>query len=202
MTDTHADGSHEEQVATSEPLDEVETGESRSDIHGVGDDLDDERVLETSAREVLSSVVDWQSSQNCGLLPKVQKRCVGELTNEVDTSELLKSLQKATGDKTLAQSTLETLDIRGFTKAHFVQMVGLDFVQLFNDGNVVDRQTAELGKGLGSLIVAVRLDQVPRCLGKEDETRWAWLVGRTKASIKSSPIRRSYPTTKMMDHKN
>jgi hypothetical protein len=54
----HSNGAHEEKVATAELLNHVQAGEGRGDIYGIGNDLDDERVLEVCVLEVLRSVID------------------------------------------------------------------------------------------------------------------------------------------------
>lgn len=91
-------------------------------------------------------------------------------TDEVDTSELLERLQQASGDETLAQSTLEALNVGRLSKAHLVEMVGLDLVELLHNSNVVDGKTAQFGQRLGGFIVAVGLDEVTRGLGEEEKT--------------------------------
>jgi hypothetical protein len=58
LADTHADGTEEEKVSTTEFLDHVQTRESGGNVDTVCDDLGDKGVVETSVREVLSSVVD------------------------------------------------------------------------------------------------------------------------------------------------
>ena len=59
LTDTHAHSSHEQQVATTHLLDEVETWNGRDDVDAVGDDLDGETAgLETSVLKVLGAVVE------------------------------------------------------------------------------------------------------------------------------------------------
>jgi hypothetical protein len=49
-------------------------------------------------------------------------------------------------------------------------VVGLDLVELLDNGRVVDRQAAELGQALGGGLVLVRLDEVTGGLGKEEKT--------------------------------
>jgi hypothetical protein len=58
LAHTHADGTEKKQVAASEALNHVETGEGGDNVDSIGDDLDDEGVLEASVHEVLCSVVD------------------------------------------------------------------------------------------------------------------------------------------------
>lgn len=58
LANTHADRSKKQQVTATKLLDHVETWEGRCDVDAVGDDLDNERVLEPGTLEVLCSVVD------------------------------------------------------------------------------------------------------------------------------------------------
>lgn len=57
LTHAHSDGTHKKQVTASKTLNHVETRECRGDVDTVGDDLDNEGVLETSILKVLCSVV-------------------------------------------------------------------------------------------------------------------------------------------------
>jgi len=59
LANTHADGTHEKQVASPKLLNKVETGERRRNVDGVGNDLDDKRVFKPGILEVLRSVVDF-----------------------------------------------------------------------------------------------------------------------------------------------
>ena len=58
MAHTHADGTHQEKVSSAELFDQVETGEGGNDIYTVGNDLNSEGILETSALEVLCAIVN------------------------------------------------------------------------------------------------------------------------------------------------
>ena len=60
-------------------------------------------------------------------------------TDEVDTGELLKRLQQATSQETLAQSSLERFGVRRLPEAHLVQVVSLHFVQFLKHSWVVNR---------------------------------------------------------------
>lgn len=59
LTNAHADRTEKEQVATTELFDHVETRKRGCDVNAVGNDLNDERRVETGAQKVLSSVVDF-----------------------------------------------------------------------------------------------------------------------------------------------
>lgn len=58
-------------------------------------------------------------------------------TDEVDTSQLLKSLEETSRSQTLPDCSLETFHIRRFAEAHFIKMVRLHFVQFFDNSRVV-----------------------------------------------------------------
>jgi hypothetical protein len=68
------------------------------------------------------------------------------------------------------QLALSWFDLRHAWTYHLVKVVGLDLVQLLDDGRVVDRQAAELSQTLGGGLVLVHLDEVTGGLGKEEKT--------------------------------
>ncbi len=90
LGDAHADSTEEEKRTTTPLLDHIKTWEGREDVDDVGDQADDERILNTRALEERSTVVE----------------------DEVDASELLQGLKTATGSETLAQGTPEAFGIR------------------------------------------------------------------------------------------
>jgi hypothetical protein len=106
LADTHADCTHEEQIATPKLFDHIQAWESRGDVDAIGNDLDDERVLETGSLEVLRSVID------CQLLVAPQDRGGSIHTDKVHTGQLLQSLKQTPRHKTLAQSAPEAFNIR------------------------------------------------------------------------------------------
>lgn len=73
-------------------------------------DRNNEWILEPSVLEVLSAVVE----------------------DEIDTSQLLKTLEKTAGQKALADGTLEAVEVSGLREAHFITVIGFDFTQLFH----------------------------------------------------------------------
>jgi hypothetical protein len=129
----HADGTEEKKIATTEFLDHVQTREGRRDVDTVRNDLDNEGALETGVQEVLSTVVNWVLSAMSFV--KGDNR----LTDEVYTGQLLQGLEKTSSHQSLAKSTLEAFGIRRFTQRQFVDVVGLHFVELFDDSWVIDR---------------------------------------------------------------
>jgi len=48
-------------------------------------------------------------------------------------------------------------------------VVGLDFVELFDDGRMVGWEAAEFGERFGGFLVAIGLDQVTGGFGEEEE---------------------------------
>lgn len=58
LADAHADGTKEQQVAATELLNHVQTRQRGEDVDAVGDDGDDEWLLEAGVLEVLSAIVD------------------------------------------------------------------------------------------------------------------------------------------------
>ena len=90
-------------------------------------------------------------------------------TNEVYTSELLQSLQRATSHEPFAQCALEAFNIGRLSETHLVEMVGLHFIQFFNDCRVIHGQTAQLCQGFSSLVISICFDQITWCLWQEEE---------------------------------
>lgn len=90
LGDGHTDGTEKQQWATSPFVSCVKTRDRGDDIDGRRNHRDDEFVLDASALEVASSVVE----------------------NEVDTSELLKHLKQASSDLALENRGLEAIEIR------------------------------------------------------------------------------------------
>lgn len=113
----------------------------------------------------------------------------GWTNDEVDTSQLLETLEKASGEETLANGSLEAVHVCSLADAHLIAMVCLDLGELFDERWVVGGKAAELGERFGGLmhwsvnlysflygtdvkahlLMLVLLDQEARCLGKEDQ---------------------------------
>lgn len=89
--------------------------------------------------------------------------------NEVDTNELLQGLKTATSEQTLANCTLEALEIACRANAHLIVVVGDNLVQLLDDGGVVRVEAAELSERLRGSLVLVTLDEVTRGFWQENE---------------------------------
>lgn len=114
LADTHSNGTQKEQVAAAKLLDEVQAWEGRDDVDSVGDDLDDKRVLEAGALEVLGAIVE----------------------DEIDTSELLQPLETTARGKALENSALEAIGVARSADAHLILVISLDLGQLFNNSRM------------------------------------------------------------------
>jgi hypothetical protein len=88
----------------------------------LGNDLNNERILEPGSFEVGSAVVE----------------------DEVDTRELLQALQHASSEETFADVPAEAIHVGGFGEAHLIRMVGADFAQLLHERRVVHFEAAQL----------------------------------------------------------
>jgi len=68
LADTHSGGSNEEEFATSEVIDCPDTWNGGDDVDDIGDDTDDERILNTGLNEEGRSIVEnelkYQSIQS------------------------------------------------------------------------------------------------------------------------------------------
>lgn len=89
-------------------------------------------------------------------------------TDEVDTGELLQSLDGAAGCEALSKGTADDLQVAGIAQTELKFVVGLDLSQLLDDRGVIHVDTTKSCKGLGGGFVAVRLDQETRGLGQDD----------------------------------
>jgi hypothetical protein len=77
----------------------------------------------------------------------------GGLTeDEVNTSQLLQSLEKTSCCESLAHTTSEAVKVGRFAELHFVLVIGLYLSQFVPDSWVVNGEPAELGKGAGCLL--------------------------------------------------
>lgn len=146
LADSHTDGTEEEEVAATPLLNKVETREGRGDVDARGNHSDNEGVLDARVLEERGSVVE----------------------DEVDTSKLLKRLEKATGRETLAKVATEAVEVGSLAERQLVLVVGSDLSQLLNESRVINVETAEGGKRLGSLFWVTLLDEPAGSLRKPD----------------------------------
>lgn len=148
LADSHTDGTEEEEVAATPLLDEVETWKGGGDVDARGNHSDNKGVLDTRVLEEGSTIVE----------------------DEVDTSELLKRLERTTSCKTLSKVTTEAVGVGGLAERQLVLVVGSDLSQLLNEGRVVNVEAAKGRERLGSPFWATLLDEPTRSLGKPDAT--------------------------------
>lgn len=146
LADSHANSAEEQKRATTPSLNEVETRNSRGDVDGRSDHRDGERVRDAGTLEERGAVVE----------------------DEVDTSELLKSLEEASSRKTLAKVAAEAVEVGGLAQGHLVLVVGHDLTELLDNGWVVDVQSAESGERLGGTLGVATLDVHARSLRKDE----------------------------------
>jgi hypothetical protein len=148
LTDSHTDGSEEQELSSSPLLDQVQTRESRGDVDTRSDQTDGEAVSDSALLEEGSSVVE----------------------DEVDTTQLLECLKTTTGSETLAEVSLEAVDVAGLSKGHLVFVVGGDLSQLGLDRGMVDRKASQFGESASSLLVLALLNVESRGFGENDQT--------------------------------
>lgn len=141
----HADGSQEQDWASSPLVNSVKTGNSRTNIDTAGNQTDNKLILEARVLEELRAVVE----------------------DKVDASQLLESLEQASGEKTLSKATLETLDITGASNAHFVFMVSPDLGNFFKQSGIISRETSKFGQTPDGSFVVVCLNEITGCFGKD-----------------------------------
>jgi hypothetical protein len=104
--------------------------------NSLGNDRDDERILETRPLKVCRAVIE----------------------DEIDSSELLESLETTAGTKSFADGALKAVDIGAFANAHLVSVVGFDLAELLDQAWVVLRKTSESTERFGGLVVLVLFD--------------------------------------------
>jgi hypothetical protein len=148
LTNSHTDGSEEQELSSTPLLDQVKTRESGGDVDARGDQTDGEAITDTGVLEERRSIVE----------------------DEVDTAQLLESLKTTTGSETLSEVSLEAVDVAGLSKGHFVFVVGSNLSQLGLDRGVIDSKTSQFGESTSSFLVLALLDVESRSFGKNKQT--------------------------------
>lgn len=148
LADAHADGAHQKERPATHSLNEIHTGQGGDDVDNVGNDADDEGVVDAGLLEELCAVVE----------------------DEVDTSELLENLDTAANKETLAVDTTKKVGIGSLANGKLILVVGLDLGDFGSNGFVVLRELAETSEGLGGTGQIVLLDKVTRSLGENKHT--------------------------------
>jgi hypothetical protein len=148
-THHHPSGSNHEGLSAATLLDNVETTEGTETVDRAENELGDVAVLETGG------------SKDSGT----------EIKEEVDTSELLASLENNTEEGTVEHALAsEDLNEAGLgERALFVELL-LDVVNLSVDTGRVDVETGKVGDGLSGLfLLTVSVGKTGR-LGKQKDT--------------------------------
>lgn len=145
LADTHPNGSQQKKTAATKFLNEVKTGDSRYNIDQVGNETDEESILNTGVLEELGTIVE----------------------NEVDTGQLLKGLETTSGHEPLDHLGGETVGIGSLAERQLILVDSLDFVKFLEETGVVDRERTETAHGAGSTLEIVLLDKEARSLGKD-----------------------------------
>lgn len=108
LTDAHAHSAPEEQGTTAKLVHGPQSGNGGDNVDDRRNHLNDEGILDTRVQEVLRAVVE----------------------DEVDTRELLQSLEAHSGDLALDHVAAEAIQVADLAEAHLVLMVRADFGQL------------------------------------------------------------------------
>ncbi|KAI7970494.1 hypothetical protein EIK77_005212 [Talaromyces pinophilus] len=95
LRDGHANCSREQDWASSPLVNSIKTRNSRTDINATSNQTNDKLILESRVLKELCAVVKY----------------------EVNTGQLLKGLEQASGQKALPKTTLETLNVTSTSNA-------------------------------------------------------------------------------------
>lgn len=148
LADGHTSSAEEQKVAATPSLDEVETGKGGTDVDAGRDHGDDEWLGETRTLEVGGTVVE----------------------DEVDTGELLQSLETTASDEALENVALEAVKVGGLAQGQLVLVVSSYFAEFLAEGGVINVESSESGESLGGLLRLALLDTVSRSLGQDEHT--------------------------------
>ena len=152
LADQHERGTPDEDLATTEALNGPEGKRRGDDVDDVGDERDEERILDTRLLEEGCAVVE----------------------DEVDTGPLLEHLQEDTDQHTAevarGSEALEAVGPAGLANRHLVVVVGLDLGKLVLDVGGIAGLATEGGERLAGVVRATLLDVPTRGLREEEET--------------------------------
>jgi hypothetical protein len=151
LANAHAEGTNQQQSPTTKPLHAPHAGESHEHVDDVGGDGDQERIGNTRVLEKDGTVVE----------------------NEVDTGELLPSLDEDTSEGTeedFVVGDAEAVDVGSLAQLLLVEVGNTDLVEFGLELGMVRRKGDESGERMGSVVVALLLDEPSRRLGEEDHT--------------------------------
>lgn len=139
----HTSGTDEEKTTTSDVVYSPECGDGHDDVDDVGDDGDDEGVGETGIGEEGGTIVE----------------------DEVDTGELLPTLEEDTGEGTeedLVGTHLEAIGIGALTYFFLETQVGFNVLEFGLYVGVFDGDAEETMEGDGGLFITMSLDEITR----------------------------------------
>lgn len=81
--------------------------------------------------------------------------------------ELLEALKETPGQESLANGSLNAVEVGALSDAHLITMVGFDFRQLLDERWVVCRKTSKPGEGFSRLLVLILLNEEAWSLRQE-----------------------------------
>jgi len=149
LANSHDDSSAEKHRSSTGSIDHENTGNSANNVDDVGDDSDDEGVRDTGSSEEGRAVVE----------------------DEVDTGQLLPTLDEDTGPGSEAVSglsRLEAINVRGLAESKLSLKSHGDVKALLIDLSRVGRPRREPGESLSSLDVSTLEEKVSGGFGKEE----------------------------------
>lgn len=151
LTDGHVEGTTDQHPSSTNSLHEEEGWDGHDDIDDVGGNGEEVGVAGSGGGKESSTVVE----------------------DEVDTSELLHSLETSTSDNSeqdLSLTTLEQVEVGTLGVSSLKVEGSLDVGELGSNNWVVLVGRVQSGEGLGSSLSLANLDEPSRRLWEEEET--------------------------------
>ena len=149
LANAHPDRTDQKQPPTTEPLDTPHTGKGHEDVDDVRGDRDQEGVMDTRVLEEDGAVVE----------------------DEVDTGQLLPSLNKDTGEGTetdFVVGVTEAVEVRRLAVLLFDLVGSTDLIEFGPELGVVGREGDETGESTSGVFVALLHDEPSRGFREED----------------------------------
>lgn len=78
--------------------------------------------------------------------------------DEIDTAELLESLQCTSCRETFADGAFEAVNVGSFAQAQLIRVVGLNLGEFLDEGGVVSGKSSQLGKRSNGFVVFILFD--------------------------------------------
>jgi len=151
FANAHSDGTDQEQPPTTESFDTPHAGESHEHVDDINGNGDQEGAGNTGVLEEDGTVVE----------------------NEVDTGELLPALNEDTGEGAEADFVVgcaETVKVRRLAQLLLLLVGSANLFEFGPELRMIGREGDETGEGMGSIFVALLLDEPPGGLREEDHT--------------------------------